>query len=36
MINGVVMRCLAKDPAARYKDAGALLADLEGVRSAAA
>jgi HAMP domain-containing protein/predicted Ser/Thr protein kinase len=35
-INTVVMRCLAKDPGARYKDAGALLADLEGVRSAAA
>jgi serine/threonine-protein kinase len=35
-INTIVMRCLAKDPAARYKDAGALLADLEGMRSAAA
>ena len=35
-INAVVLRCLAKDPAARYADAGALLADLEGVRSAAA
>ncbi|MDP9193151.1 MAG: protein kinase [Acidobacteriota bacterium] len=35
-INTVVMRCLAKDPAARYKDAGALLADLESVRSTAA
>jgi serine/threonine protein kinase len=35
-INTVVMRCLAKDPAARYKDAGALLADLEGMRTAAA
>jgi eukaryotic-like serine/threonine-protein kinase len=37
-VNAVVMRCLAKNPAARYVDAGALLADLErlDVRAAAA
>jgi HAMP domain-containing protein/predicted Ser/Thr protein kinase len=36
-LNDVVMRCLAKNPAARYKDAGELLADLErlDVRAAA-
>jgi eukaryotic-like serine/threonine-protein kinase len=35
-INTIVMRCLAKDPAARYADAGELLAEMEGMRSAAA
>jgi serine/threonine-protein kinase len=36
-LNDVVMRCLAKNPAERYKDAGELLADLErlDVRAAA-
>ena len=31
-INAIVMRCLAKDPKARYADAGALLADLDAVQ----
>ncbi|HEX9161183.1 MAG TPA: protein kinase [Thermoanaerobaculia bacterium] len=35
-VNAIVMRCLAKDPKARYADAGALLADLDTVQSAAA
>jgi HAMP domain-containing protein/predicted Ser/Thr protein kinase len=35
-INGIVMRCLAKDPAIRYANAGALLADMEEYRSVAA
>jgi serine/threonine-protein kinase len=35
-INGIVMRCLAKDPAARYANAGELLADMEEYRAAAA
>lgn len=37
-VNAVVMRCLAKNPSARYADAGVLLADLErlDVRAAAA
>jgi len=35
-MNKVILRCLAKDPAARYANAGALLADMEEYRSAAA
>src|SRR6185436_6213119 len=35
-INGIILRCLAKDPKERYTDAGALLADLEGYGAAAA
>jgi serine/threonine-protein kinase len=35
-INGIVMRCLDKDPRKRYADAGELLAELDGYRSAAA
>ena len=35
-VNAIVMKCLAKDPKERYADAGALLADLEGYRAAAA
>jgi len=31
-ISAIVMRCLAKDPKARYADAGALLADLDAVQ----
>jgi serine/threonine-protein kinase len=31
-VNAIVMRSLAKDPKARYADAGALLADLDGVQ----
>ncbi len=31
-IGAIVMRCLAKDPKARYADAGALLADLDAVQ----
>jgi serine/threonine protein kinase len=31
-INAIVMRALAKDPKARYADAGALLADLDTVQ----
>ncbi len=35
-LNAIVLRCLEKDPKARYADAGALLADLEQLRAAAA
>jgi HAMP domain-containing protein/predicted Ser/Thr protein kinase len=35
-VNAIVMRCLAKDPKARYADAGVLLADLDGVQMPAA
>jgi eukaryotic-like serine/threonine-protein kinase len=35
-INAIVMRCLAKDPKARYADAGALLADLDAVQISSA
>lgn len=35
-MNAIVMRCLAKNPAHRYADAGGLLADLEGYKAAAA
>jgi class 3 adenylate cyclase/predicted Ser/Thr protein kinase len=35
-INAIVMRCLAKDPKARYANAGELLADLDRVQVAAA
>ena len=35
-INGIVMRCLVKEPALRYSDAGALLADLDRVQMASA
>ena len=35
-INGIILRCLAKDPKDRYKDAGALLRDLDQVQVGAA
>ena len=35
-VNGIVMKCLTKDPKARYADAGALLADLDRVQLPAA
>jgi eukaryotic-like serine/threonine-protein kinase len=34
-VNGIVMRCLAKNPKDRYSDAGALLQDLDQVQVAA-
>ena len=35
-LNAIVMRCMEKEPKVRYSDAGALLADLEQLRTAAA
>jgi HAMP domain-containing protein/predicted Ser/Thr protein kinase len=35
-MNAIVMRCLAKDPRARYANAGELLGEMEEYRSAAA
>ena len=35
-VNAIVMRCLAKDPKARYADAGVLLAELDAVQVPAA
>jgi len=35
-INAIVMRCMAKDPKARYADAGVLLAELDTVQISAA
>jgi serine/threonine protein kinase len=35
-VNAIVMRCLAKEPKARYANAGEMLADLDGYRGAAA
>jgi eukaryotic-like serine/threonine-protein kinase len=34
-INAIILRCLAKDPKDRYKDAGALLQDLDQVQISA-
>jgi eukaryotic-like serine/threonine-protein kinase len=33
-VEGIVLKCLQKEPAARYPNPGALLADLRGVREA--
>src|SRR5438309_6506239 len=33
-VEGIVLKCLHKEPAARYPNPGALLADLRGVREA--
>jgi len=35
-VNGIVVRCLAKNPNDRYSDAGALLQDLDQVQMATA
>ncbi len=35
-VNSIVMRCLSKKPGERYADAGALLAELDGVQVAVA
>jgi predicted Ser/Thr protein kinase len=35
-VNGIVLRCLAKDPAARYANAGELLQDLDRLQITAA
>jgi serine/threonine-protein kinase len=35
-MNAIILRCLAKDPTARYANAGELLAEMDEYRSAAA